>query len=98
MRRQILMTPDDEATNPTLSGEQIALLARRGQETLLVDGEVLYRPGDRYEHFYVVLEGKILIVNGEGEEARVLAEQESGKFLGEYGLLVGGHSLMTNVA
>jgi thioredoxin reductase (NADPH) len=98
MRRQILMAPDDEATNPTLSGEQIALLARRGHEQVLADGEVLYRPGDRYEQFYVVLEGEILVVDGEGEMARVLAEQAPGKFLGEYGLLVGGPGLMTNVA
>jgi thioredoxin reductase (NADPH) len=98
MRRSILMSPDDEATNPTLSAAQIALLARSGKELTLKDGAVLYRPGDSYEHFYVVLEGEILIVDTQAKHPRILAEQGPGKFLGEYGLLVGGLGLMTNLA
>jgi hypothetical protein len=48
MLRQILIVADAQATDPMSSGEQIALLARRGQERMLADGEVLYLPGDRY--------------------------------------------------
>jgi CRP-like cAMP-binding protein len=100
MVREILMEPHDEAMNPTLSSAQRALLAGQGRELVLTDGEVVYHAGDPYQHFYVVLAGEILIVDGEpGEEgARILAEMGHGKFLGEYGVLVGGLGLMTNVA
>jgi thioredoxin reductase (NADPH) len=92
------MEDDDEATNPTLSEEHLAQLGARGEERTLTDGEVLYGPGEPHEHFYVVLDGEILIIDGETEEGRVIAELGRGKFLGEYGLLVGGLGLMTNVA
>src|SRR5215472_1226495 len=98
MLTKILMGSDDEATNPTLSGGHIDLLAQRGWQRTLADGETLYCPGDRHEHFFVVLGGKVLIVDGDGAAACIVAEQGPGKFLGEYGLLVGGRGLMTNVA
>ena len=87
MLTRILMAPDDEATNPTLSGDHLDLLAQHGSQRTLADGETLYRPGDRHENFYVVLDGQVLIVDGDGAAACVLAVQGQGKFLGEYGLL-----------
>jgi hypothetical protein len=98
LTREILMEDDDEATNPTLSEEHLALLGARGEERVLANEELLYRPGEPYEHVYVVLDGEILILDGEREDARVIAELGRGKLLGEYGLLVGGMGLVTNVA
>ena len=98
LARTILMDDDDQSTNPTLSAEQLALLGERGYERSLADGEVLYRAGEPYENFYVVLEGHVLIIDGDTNDGRVLAELGPGKFLGEYGVLVGGLGLMTNAA
>lgn len=98
LTREILMEDDDEATNPTLSEEHLALLRARGHERILGDGELLYRPGEAHVYFYGVLDGEILIVDGDGQDASVVAELGRGKFLGEYGLLVGGLGLLTNVA
>src|SRR5215469_13578553 len=92
------MEDDDEATNPTLSEDHLTLLRARGHERILDDGELLYRPGEAHEYFYAVLDGKILIVDDDGQDASVVAELRRGKFLGEYGLLVGGLGLLTNVA
>jgi CRP-like cAMP-binding protein len=57
LTREILMEDDDEATNPTLSEEHLALLGARGEERVLANEELLYRPGEPYEHVYVVLDG-----------------------------------------
>jgi CRP-like cAMP-binding protein len=53
----------------------------RGEERVLADEELLYRPREPYEHVYVVLDGEILILDGEREDARVIAEHGRGKFL-----------------
>jgi hypothetical protein len=50
LTREILMEDDDEATNPTLSEEHLALLGARGEEPVLADDELMYRSGGPYEH------------------------------------------------
>jgi CRP-like cAMP-binding protein len=82
LTRETLMEDDDEATNPTLSEEHLALLGTRGEDRVLADEELLYRPREPFEHVYVVLDGEILILDGEREDARVIAELGRGKFLG----------------
>ena len=95
---QHLMRGDDVAANPSLSDQDLELLRPHGHERVLVDGEILYRPGDPLDTFYVVLSGEIWIEDGAGEQRRVISEQRRGNFLGEYGLLTGGLAYMTNAA
>jgi CRP-like cAMP-binding protein len=76
----------------------LALLGARGEERVLADEELLYRPGEPYELVYVVLDGEILILDGKRDDARVIAELGRRKFLGAYGLLVGGMGLVTHGA
>lgn len=95
---EYLMRGDDSAANPALSEEEIALLAPLGRERSLVDGEILYEPGDPLEAFYVVLAGEIWIEDGPPEQRYVVSRQRRGQFLGEYGLLTCGPAYMTNAA
>jgi hypothetical protein len=44
------MEDNKEATNPTLSEEHLALLGLEAKSGMLADEELLYRPGEPYEH------------------------------------------------
>ena len=82
-------TPDPYDAFPRLSDEQIATLARGGERRPTHAGEVLYAQGERTTTFYVILSGLVAIVEGEGDEARVVRVHGPRRFLGELGLLEG---------
>jgi thioredoxin reductase (NADPH) len=91
-------TPDLAGAFPRLSQEQIDRLAAHGERRRVDAGEVLYREGDRSCDFYVVLEGKVAIVEAEGtDQERIVAVHGPRRFLGELGLLTGQTVLLTAV-
>jgi CRP-like cAMP-binding protein len=47
--------------------------------------------------FFVILEGKVAVVEGYGSDERVLRIHGPGRFLGELGLLTGQAALVTSV-
>ncbi|MGE3289090.1 MAG: Na+/H+ antiporter NhaA [Pseudonocardia sp.] len=83
-------TPDDGSAYPRLSADQIALLERHGTRRTVAPGDVLFREGDPGYDLFVVLSGRIGILEHAGTpEQRVVKVNGAGRFLGELNLL--GH-------
>jgi thioredoxin reductase (NADPH) len=84
---------------PPLGAEQIEAFRRFGVERMVAAGEVLYRRQDPHFAMYVILEGRVAIIDDfGGAHERVLVEYGPGGFVGEYNLLTGQASYMSAVA
>ncbi|HEY3904512.1 MAG TPA: FAD-dependent oxidoreductase [Streptosporangiaceae bacterium] len=91
-------TPDTNWAYPRLSQEQIRVLAVHGERRAVQPGDVLFRDGDRWADFFVVLAGKVAIVEGyESTDERLLVVHGPGRFLGELSLLTGQAALYSAV-
>ncbi|MEA2361162.1 MAG: thioredoxin reductase [Thermoleophilaceae bacterium] len=90
-------TPDFYGAYPRLTEDQVEELARHGERRRTRAGEVLFREGDSSYDFFVVLEGLVAIVQGEGGDEKLIAVHGPGRFLGELGLLSGQAALFTAV-
>ena len=87
------------AAFPLLTDEQIELLARLGSERSFEAGESLFRPGDPTIDFYVLLEGRIAIIDNYARpDERVIVEHGPRSFLGEYNAISGQPTLFTGLA
>jgi thioredoxin reductase (NADPH) len=83
-------TPDRYGAYPRLSDEQIAVLAGHGVRRPTVPGETLFRDGDTRCDFFVILAGKVAVVEGYGgPQQRLISVHGPGRFLGELNLLTG---------
>ena len=82
-------SPDLYGAFPRLSDEQIAALETVGERRTVKPGEVLYREGDGNCDFFVILEGKVAVVEESGAGERVIGVHGPGRFLGELGLITG---------
>ncbi|MEY2448515.1 MAG: thioredoxin reductase [Acidimicrobiaceae bacterium] len=91
------VTPDLYGAFPQLSNEQIEALAAYGVRRRTRSGEVLFREGDPESDFFVILEGKVAIVEGFGDDERVISVHGPGRFLGELNLLTGQAVFVTGV-
>ena len=92
-------TPDDDGAYPRLNELHIAELSEYGQRLAVEFGHVLFREGDPRYDFYVVLDGKVAVVDAFGSaDERLIAVHGRGRFLGELGLLTGQAALFTAVA
>jgi thioredoxin reductase (NADPH) len=95
---QLVETPDRDGAYPRLTDDQIARLAAEGRRRHVVAGEVLFREGDERYDFYVVLRGRVAMVDQFGlPEERVIAVHGERRFLGELGLLTGQAAFYTAV-
>ena len=65
-------TPDLYGAFPRLNDDQIEVLATRGQRRRTQPGEVLFREGDPQSDFFVIIKGKVAIVEGYGSEEHVI--------------------------
>jgi thioredoxin reductase (NADPH) len=82
-------SPDPQGAFPRLTDEQIAALATVGTRQRVEVGDVLYREGDGSCDFFVIVSGKVEVVEeGEGG-AVVVGVHGPGRFLGELGLITG---------
>jgi thioredoxin reductase (NADPH) len=73
------LTDRDEAF-PRLGEELLAVLDVAGQRRSLANGKVLYRAGDPSSEFFVVLHGRVALVDGFGSGAeRVLRVVDEGR-------------------
>jgi thioredoxin reductase (NADPH) len=79
-------TPDLHGAYPRLSPEQVQALAALGERHEVRAGDVLYGEGDTSCDFFVVLEGKVTVVESSG---CIVAVHGPGRFVGELGLLTG---------
>ena len=64
-------------------------LSRVGERRRTQPGEVLYAQGEPTSDFFVVLEGLVAVVEGFGDEQKVVRVHGPRRFLGELGLLAG---------
>jgi len=82
-------TPDPDGAFPKLTDEQIRTLAEGAERRPTQRGEVLYAQGERTSEFFVVLSGMVAVVEGTGDEEKVVRVHGPRRFLGELGLLEG---------
>ena len=95
-----VMTAEDVAVAfPTLSDEQIEAFGRFGVERAVAAGEVLRRRQDPHSDMYVILEGRVAIIDDlGGPQERALVEYGPGGIVGEYTLLTGQAAYLCAVA
>ena len=93
-------TPDTAGAYPRLSDEQVMLLAQYGERKALTKGTTLFCAGDRECGLFVVLDGRVRVVQEEGPEgeSRVLAVHGPGRFVGDLSILTGQAVYVTAVA
>ncbi|MCW2795168.1 FAD-dependent oxidoreductase [Nocardioides sp.] len=91
-------TPDTSGAYPRLTDEQLMTLSRYGDRRSVPRGTVLFCEGDRDCGFFVVLEGKVAVVQETAAEPRLIAVHGPGRFLGDLSLLTGQTVLVTAVA
>ncbi|MEV5704886.1 FAD-dependent oxidoreductase [Actinoallomurus sp. NPDC052274] len=78
-------TPDLNGAYPRLDPEQIERLSGYGERMPTRRGQFLFRQGERDYDFFVVLEGKVAILDGDA----VIRVHGPGRFLGDISLLSG---------
>jgi len=90
-------TPDLAGAYPRLPDLQLEALAARGERRATREGEVLFREGDRGYDFFVVLSGKLAIVEDYNAEGRVISVHGARRFVGEFSALAGQPAFATAV-
>ncbi|MGW3114933.1 FAD-dependent oxidoreductase [Streptomyces sp. NPDC001091] len=91
-------TPDRYGAFPRLTPEQLQDLAAHGERRTTTAGEVLYREGEPFREFLVILDGTVAVLEDHGgPEERTVAVHGPGRFLGELGLLEGQAAFETAV-
>jgi thioredoxin reductase (NADPH) len=90
-------SPDLYGAFPRLSDEQIAALMRVGERRRVRRGDVLHREGDGNCDFFVILEGKVAVVEESGAGEEVIGVHGPGRFLGELGLITGQAVFVTAI-
>jgi thioredoxin reductase (NADPH) len=93
-------TPDSHGGYPRLSDEQIAALSAHGERRRAEAGEVLFHEGDERYDFYVVLDGRVAILQGgdQIDDETLIAVHGPQRFLGELSLLTGQAAFFSAVA
>lgn len=93
-------TPDTSGAYPRLTDAQIMLLSQYGERKPLTKGTTLFCAGDRDCGLFVVLDGRVRVVQEEGPEgeSRVLAVHGPGRFVGDLSMLTGQVVYVTAVA
>ena len=90
-------TPDPYGAFPRLSEEQIAALSSVGEPRKVNDGDILYREGDGNGDFFIILAGKVVVVEESEEGERVVGVHGPRRFLGELGLITGQAVFVTAI-
>ncbi|WP_433500872.1 FAD-dependent oxidoreductase [Sphaerimonospora sp. CA-214678] len=90
---ELTETPDLHGAYPRLSRARIERLAARGERRPLSRDDVLFTEGELTDDFFVVLDGKVAMVEEYGTADRVDGLHGPGRFLGEMNVLSGlaGH-------
>jgi thioredoxin reductase (NADPH) len=87
-------TPDSLGAYPRLTPLQLQALSEVGTTASVSEGQVLARAGEPLESFFVVVEGRVMVYDG---DARVEIHGP-GRFVGDIGLLEGQPSFATIAA
>jgi thioredoxin reductase (NADPH) len=92
------MEPRDPLAFPILTEAQIALLREHGEGRSLADGEALWRVGDTEFSLFVVLSGRVEIVEDGCAIHKSVAYHAEGEFSGDVDLLSGRPSAVSSYA
>lgn len=90
-------TADVHGAYPRLTDDQIAILRSCGQKRHVREGEQLFRAGERGDEFFVVLSGKVAVVDGHDDQEHVVQLHGPRSFLGELGVLEGQTAFVSAV-
>ena len=91
-------TPDLHGAFPRLEEAQILTLEAWGERRPTTRGETLIAEGDLEDTFYVLLAGRVAVVEAFGTpDQRVARVHGPGRFLGELGVLTGQASFFASV-
>ena len=90
-------TPDPYGAFPRLTEEQVAALQTVGERRSVRPGDVLYREGEGSDDFFVILEGKVAVLEDSSAGQHVIGVHGPRRFLGELGLLIGQTVFVTAV-
>src|ERR1700684_4496022 len=89
-----LTIPDRDLAFPKLTTDQIARLMPIGVRRRVAQGEIVFDQGDSHRSFFVILKGRLEVVNqSPAGEVPVTAAEES-EFTGEVDMLSGRRSLV----
>jgi thioredoxin reductase (NADPH) len=88
---------DRDGAFPRLDDDQRARLRELGRVRTVEPGEVLFAAGDESSDFFVIESGAVAIVQGLGEENRIIAIQGAHRFLGELSLIVGQRLYLSGI-
>jgi thioredoxin reductase (NADPH) len=91
-------TPNVDGAYPRLTEEQIAFLSRFGTRRAFPARSTLYCEGDRECDFFVVLAGRVAVVQETDEGLRLIAVHGPGRFVGDLSLLTGQTMYLTAIA
>ena len=80
-----------------LSEQDLSRLRREGEVRPTVPGQVLYREGDRSHDLFVIMSGRVRIVDHQAGVERDLASSGPGEFVGDLALLTGEREFTTAV-
>jgi thioredoxin reductase (NADPH) len=89
---------DRDPAFPRLGAEPLRVLDIAGQRRVLEHGAALYRAGDRYSEFFVILRGRVALVDAFGSATeRVIGVLDEHRFAGELNLMTGQPAYLTPV-
>ncbi len=91
-------TPDLSGAFPRLEEARLRELEAWGERRPTTRGDVLIAEGEPEDTFYVVLSGRVAVVEGLGTpDQRVVRLHGPGRFLGELGVLTGQPAFLSDV-
>jgi thioredoxin reductase (NADPH) len=82
-------TPDLLGAFPRLSVERMRTMITLGELRRTHRGEMVIEEGAPINEFFLILSGKVAVIEGSGPDARIVRVHGPGRFLGELGLLAG---------
>jgi thioredoxin reductase (NADPH) len=89
--------PIDPILAPRLHPDQVELLREHGEVRATSAGQVLFREGDRYYDFIVILSGAVTIVDHQAGMERELATGGAGEFVAELNIFTGERLFTTAI-
>jgi thioredoxin reductase (NADPH) len=90
-------TAERNGAFPRLDDAQRGRLRALGRVRKVEPGEVLFRAGDESSDFFVIESGALTIVQGLGQENRVIAVHGAHRFAGELSLIIGQRLYLSGV-
>src|SRR5262245_54848974 len=89
---------DDQVLYPRLSENKLRWLGKRGVPQTFQPGEVLYEHAQRDAPFYVILRGRVELVEHKPGKDIYVAEADAGTFIGDIAIFTGEPTISACVA